>query len=300
MLIAVGIVYNLFMLKILLIFIIFSVDVYAQKLVFKRGNSFDIDRLKKDHKIIPVEVWNYEVRSFEKYNAFNLKDILDAAFGENKWRNNFALKVYTLDGYTPLIEMYKFDQRFPYLAFEKSDRSKFSTIQGHKDKIIDLNPFYLIWRENYKKKAARRRDHWPYKITGFELVKHPPFKIIPEQKVDKDIMWGYKNYLKQCIACHSINNVGGSSGGKMFKEVKIEGKTDKYLHRFISNPRSFGKKKIMPPFPRKINMRSTRIKNIVKYLRYIEKRDFKEFEKSLSKNNKSKYFELLRSLKDIK
>ena len=96
MLIAVGIVYNLFMLKILLIFIIFSVDVYAQKLVFKRGNSFDIDRLKKDHKIIPVEVWNYEVRSFEKYNAFNLKDILDAAFGENKWQNNFALKVYTL------------------------------------------------------------------------------------------------------------------------------------------------------------------------------------------------------------
>jgi len=56
----------------------------------------------------------------------------------------------------------------------------------------------------------------------------------------------------------------------------------------------------MPPFPKKINMRSTRIKNIVKYLRYIEKRDFKKFEKSLNKNIKSKYLQLLKVLKDIR
>ena len=246
-------------------------NVYSQKISFDNKISYKLSDLKSQFQIHTVEVYNYEIRTFEKYNAFSFKEILNKTYGKDNWQESFAIKALTKDSYSPIIETYKFKKRKPYLAFEKSDKSSFTTIQDYKDEVINLTPFYLIWKEDYKKDAAKRRNHWVYRLTNFYLLKSEPNALIPKESAPQGVKWGYKNYIKQCIGCHSILTIGGDSGGEMFKDIKISNRSDTYLHKFISNPRRLNKKSIMPPFPRKIDIRKERIINIVKYLRHMDK-----------------------------
>lgn len=190
---------------------------------------------------------------------------------------NKYIRFKTLDKYEPIIEIYKFTNREPYLAFQKKYSQGFN-MAFSKSKIVDLAPYFLIWVEDYKSGAARRFHHWPHKVTGVEFIKFTPLKIMPVFDAKKDVFWGYKNYVKQCIACHAINGFGGDKAGELLKD-DILAKDDKELIRYVSNPKYFNKKAKMPAFPIKIDMRTTRIKNIVKYIRYISNRDFKNFDK---------------------
>jgi len=263
------------MIKPIILLSIFSSLLFAQSISFSNDKSLSLKDLKENYQVHKIEVWNYQTRSFEKYKAFSFKKILNNIYGD-QWKNSEFIKVKTKDQYYPFIEIYKFKERKPYIAFKRIDSHSFSSIFGYKDEIVDLSPFFLIWEEDYKGKAARRRDHWPYKITGFELEKYPPVSIIPEPGVDEDIMWGYKNYLKQCLNCHQINSIGGLKGGDIFTN-KVFKQTDKEIARYILNPKSVNPKSNMSPFALKIDMRGERVKNIIKYMRYISKRNFKKF-----------------------
>ena len=285
--------------KLIVLFLsIVALSAHAQTLRFKDAKKYSLGDLKDKFKASEISVWNYDLRAHEKYMAFDFNQILDDAYGE-KWDENFAIKVHTKDKYTPIIEMYKFQKRFPYLAFKRSDGHKFTTVWDYKDKIIDLSPFFLIWKEDYKKSAAKRRNHWPFGVKSFELIKHPPVTIIPAKDAHKDVVWGYKNYLKQCIACHAIDGVGGTRGGEMFKKINIDKRQDLFLYQYISNAKKLNKKAQMPPFPLKIDIRKKRIKNIVSYLRYIRKRDFKQYRTNL-KRKKSKYTDFMKKYKSLK
>lgn len=256
------------MLKVILIFIL-SLSLKAQSLNFNNGKTLKFDDLKKNYKSHRISVYNYHIKRSEIYNGFDFKEILRDVYGDES-RNYFGIKVTTRDKYSPIIEMYKFQERRPYLAFKRADQEPFTTIKYYADKVVDLGPYYLIWEEDYKKDAARRRDHWPYKITGFTLVNEPPRSLRPGKNAAKDLHWGYKNFLKQCISCHQLNGFGGSKGGELLSSGIIKKRTDDYLMKFIDNPRKVDPKSTMDPFPTKIDIRKKRIKDIVQYLRFLQ------------------------------
>lgn len=226
--------------------------------------------LKKKYKSHRISVYNFYINRSESYYAFDFKEILRDIYGKemNKY---FGVEVSTLDKYSPIIEIYKFQERKPYLAYKRADIEPFTTIKYYKDRVIELGPFYLIWEENYKKDAARRRDHWPYKITGFSLVNEPPKRLRPKASVSEDIQWGYKNFIKQCISCHQLDGFGGKKGGELLTSSVLKRRSDSYLMKFIDNPRKMDPNSKMDPFPVKIDIRKKRITDIVKYLRYLEK-----------------------------
>lgn len=266
--------------KILIIICLFISNLIAQEIKFSNGSVIKMEELKKKFKIHEVDVFNYHIRQVETYQAFDFKEILNNVYGI-KWRENTYVNFKTLDSYEPYVETYKFKERKPYLAFAKKFSKGFNTIHDGQ-KILELAPFYLIWLEDYKGKAAKRKNHWPYRISEVGLTKYTPLKIMPGLDAEKDIFWGYKNYVKQCIACHAIDGFGGKKGESVISE-SILSKDNKTLYRYISNPQNMDQKSQMPPFPMKIGKRKIRIKNIVKYMRYISKRDFKNFGKTKKK-----------------
>jgi mono/diheme cytochrome c family protein len=256
-----------------LIFLFFIwVEASAQTIHFDNGKTFKLEELKKNYKTQRVSTYNYYINRSEAYYAFDMKKILQDVYG-NKPKEFFGIQVSTTDKYTPIIEMYKFQERNPYLAYARADQKPFTTIKAYKDRVIQLAPFYLIWEEDYKKDAAKRKNHWPYKVTGFSLVNEPPLALRPSKKDSKDIIWGYKNYIKQCIACHQLNGFGGKKGGELLSSGIIKKRSDKYLAKFIDYPRKVNPKATMDPFPLKIDIRKKRIKNIVQYLRYLQEKD---------------------------
>lgn len=285
----------------LLFLVLLSSLTFAQ--TFKiNGKELKLSELKQKFKVHTISIYNYDIKSHEKYHALQFNELMLYATGNSNWLDNFSIEVTTKDKYRPIIEMYKFKERKAYLAFERADQKNFTSISDYKENFVDLSPFYLIWDEDYKLNAAKRRNHWPYQVTGFTTLKHPPISLIPDQNVSKDILWGYKNFLKQCIACHQINEIGSDKAGELIKSTVLDRYSDKNLARYISNPRSINKNAKMPTFPEKIDIRKERIQNIVKYLRYMKKRNFQNFIDS-KKNEKikrsSSYQKFLKQLEDI-
>jgi hypothetical protein len=257
----------------LFVLILISLSSLAQTLSFDNGKTLSLKAMKEKYQVQEIEVWNPYIRKLEKYSAFDMKKILNDIYQE-KWKSVFSIYVETKDNYTPIIEVYKFKERRPYLAFAKVGEKGFDSIFSYKDKLIDLSPFYLIWIEDYKAddetKAARRHHHWPYKITKFGLLNQLPQELLPIFDTTKKIIYGYKNYLKQCISCHALKGIGGKKSFELLGSEVMK-KEDQYLHQYISNPRKINPKAKMPAFPLRIEHRTDRIKNIVKYLRYLEK-----------------------------
>lgn len=269
---------------ILVLFVGLFQSVLAKEVSFKDHGSFTLDEMKKTFKIHRVDIYNYSTRTYEKYHAFSMKELLDAKFTRRKWSKFPFIKINTTTKYAPMVEVYKFQQRDPYLAFERYDGKPFTTMSGYKDVVSELGPFYLIWKENYKEGAALRRDHWTFAITEFVLENNPPKKFNPTKEVHEDISWGYKNFIKQCIACHTIDGYGSPKDGELITSGLIDKRSDKWLLKFISDPKSVKSNSRMDPFPRKIDGRTTRMKNIIKYLRFVSSQQKKNYRKSKTKS----------------
>ncbi len=257
---------------------------FSKEVSFENKVKLSLSDLKKNYKVHKVEVYNFSTRSFEFYNAFSMKEILNTIYPDKKWRNSPYIKVLTTTGYEPMIEGYKFKERKSYLAFERSDKRPFTTMSGYRDVVSNLGPFYLIWKEDYKDKAAIRRDHWPFMITGFRLQDNPDSKFIPTNADSSNISWGYKNFIKQCVACHSIDGFGSEKDGELISNGKIDSFSDEYLMKFISDPKSVKKNSKMDPFPLKIDLRKKRIGDTIKYLRHVSLKYKNNYRKSKSKS----------------
>ncbi|WP_372655112.1 cytochrome c [Halobacteriovorax sp.] len=273
---------NLFIKNIIAMTLSLSVNANTDLTLLKNGESLhttNLQKLKDKFDVQKVTIFNPYTLKPETYNAFSMKQILSSSY-TNKWINEFAIRVTTKDGYLPIIETYKFQERKAFLAFSRADNKKFVSLTMYKEKIVDLAPYYLIWIEDKEKFPSRRKAHWPYKVTGFDLISNVPEVIVPPKDADKKIKWGYENVRKHCLSCHSIYGYGSTKVGELITNNLTKKFSDKKLRQLIHNPRSIDKKNQMPRFSPKIDMRKSRIKNIVHYLRFLEKRGSRKRVKS--------------------
>jgi len=72
-------------------------------------------------------------------------------------------------------------------------------------------PFYLVWVD--PEKSGISSEEWPYWLVGFEIKKslkseYP--KIFPN---DPKVSRGFKLFLNNCFACHTMNRQGESNIG---------------------------------------------------------------------------------------
>lgn len=216
-----------------------------------------------------VSTYNLDLKRVETFYGFSMDNIIHSFWSDVKEANNFV-EIKCHDGYVAYIEAKKFRSDKSYIAYKAKGKSKFVTIDGYQKKIIELGNFYLVWKESYKKGAAtRRRHHWPWAIKSIKIIDELPNKIKPLKSASVDINWGYLNFVKQCITCHQLNGFGGELGPDLMVIDSWKKKDDKWLLKYISDPKSINKDSKMPRFPKYIDIRDVRMRNIVLYLRHL-------------------------------
>lgn len=235
---------------------------------FSKQINLNVEELKKQYQSEDITVFNIHTKRLESYRGIPFNHILTKKFGK-KWQKSFAIKVIAKDGYEAHIETYKFLERNAYLVYERTDQKVFSAVIGASKVIVKLKPAYLTWKENYKEEAkntaAKRNHHWPFGVVAYDILDVIPPEILPYSNKE-DITWGMKNYFKQCIHCHQINGVGGTKGIDLFKNQGWKNKGKDWLKKYIDNPKNINPKSRMPVFPLDIDIRKTRINNIIDYL----------------------------------
>lgn len=226
---------------------------------------FTFSELKEKFKSHKINVFNYITQKIEIYNAFDLSLILDQVYGKNLWMNSYAIGTISTDMYAPIIQKHIYDKLKPFLAYERADGQKFENKKSYSKHSISLAPYYIIWKSpksigNLKKV----RDHWPWKINKIFIIPTEPTELIPTHK---NLNNGKMTFLNHCIACHALNNVGGTKSVDLAKTILQKKLTDKYMEDYILNPRALNPKSKMPQFPVYLDNKMEKIQELIKYLR---------------------------------
>ena len=250
--------------------LLFSAESNEREFTFMDENQkmikeFTLASFKKNFKEQDVNVYNYVSQKIEIYRAFDLSKILDHVYGRNKWRNSFALVTISTDQYAPFIQKKIYTQLRPYLAFARSDGKEFENKKSFSKGSISLAPYYIIWKSPRSTGNLKKvRDHWPWKINKLFILPNEPKELAA---TSPNFIAGKKTFLNHCIACHSINGIGGTKGGDVVKLIKTKNLTDEYLEQYILDPRiSFPKSK-MPRFPIYLDEKKVKIKEVIQYIK---------------------------------
>lgn len=258
----------------LLFILLFSTSVFADNGVIEFHTpigvkKLNLDQLKKQFVEREISTYNLDTKRIETFYGFSMDNIIHSFWSDIKEANNFV-EIECHDGYTAYIEAKKFRSDRSYISYKAKGKRKFVTIDGYQKKIVDLGTFYLIWKESYKNgEATRRRHHWPWAIKSIKIINELPNRIKPMKNASVDTNWGYLNFVKQCLTCHQLNGFGGQIGPDLLAIESLKKKDDKWLMKYISDPKSINKDSKMPRFPKYIDIRDVRIRNIVLYLRHL-------------------------------
>jgi len=98
-----------------------------------------------------------------------------------------------------------------YIAVEPAHQKWPSLKPGVNDKTA--GPFYLVWKNPKKSKIGT--EEWPFQLAGFTVKESTESRfpnIAPRSKL-AGIDRGYKIFLKNCFACHTMNREGESQLG---------------------------------------------------------------------------------------
>ncbi len=105
------------------------------------------------------------------------------------------------------------------LAQGKDDSRAYIAIENPKKpwpKLKDgrsIGPFYLIWID--PKKSNIGTEEWPFMLAGFEIKAsvEQTFPLIVPPGGSQAAARGFKVFLKNCFACHTLNGQGASQMG---------------------------------------------------------------------------------------
>lgn len=165
------------------------------------------------------------------------------------------------------------DKAIAYLAIE-DPRNKWQTLPQNK---MSAGPFRVVWLDPEKSNIVE--EQWPLMITSISIIdslqsSYP--KIFPSKKLAEDhpARKGFKVYLKNCFACHRINQQGEGDLGpdlnypmnptEYFKEHAL-----KKLIRKPMDVRTW-KGSLMPEFDRE-DLSDQEIDQLVEYLKHMSK-----------------------------
>ncbi|PWU22385.1 MAG: cytochrome C [Bdellovibrio sp.] len=102
-------------------------------------------------------------------------------------------------------------------------------------------PFYLAWLNPEKSKIGP--EEWPYQLASFSVtlpIEEQYPLIVPSAKLGSDhpIQLGFKTFLKNCFACHTMNGQGATQMGPDLNLPynPTQYLREDYLKKLIRNP----------------------------------------------------------------
>ena len=142
-------------------------------------------------------------------------------------------------------------------------------------------PFYLIWQNpEYSKVVA---DEWPFQLAQFEVKgsiasQFPQTLPDPKFASDSAVSKGYKTFMQNCFACHTMNKNGQSQLGPDLNVPMnpTEYLGAKYIEKLVRDPqdlRHWPQSK-MAAFDRK-SLPDQDLHDLISYLKHMATRKVK-------------------------
>ena len=239
-----------------------------------KASNFKLRDLQKRLPTFEVTLYNPVYKRTITYRAFKFFEVARLAKIDifKAKQISFAAR----DGYEAVLshKVLK-DYPEPWLAFEELNTANGETftLVGEGKELIDPAPFYLLWQQPDSYKAFP----WPFAVTRVTLnsKQDPYFEIMPKAKVSAQVERGFEVFKTRCMACHSINLVGGSIGPELNIPKNItEYRTMTFLKAWIKDPTSFRAKSRMANFG---VVTDKQIDDVLAYIAYMK--DYKAKEK---------------------
>ena len=265
------------------LFLLLGTSIAQAKLDLDASINFDVDgqvsiwKLKDLQKHVPayeVTLFNPVYKKTMSYRAFKFAEV--AKLAKIDIFNVQQISFIARDGYEAVLTQ-PILKRFPkpWLAFEELSTAHGETFSlvGEGKEITDPAPYYLLWQKPESYKAFP----WPFAITKITVnVKFDPyFELKPKQQTTVKILRGFEVFKTRCMACHSINLVGGSIGPELNIPKNItEYRTMTFLKAWIKDPTSFRAKSRMANFG---TVSEHQIDDVIAYIKYMK--NYKTLEK---------------------
>ena len=255
--------------KWILSLLLFSGAVNAQNLDVvtpKKTVTLPLTEMKSKLKTYTVQIDDPVYKAIKKYDAFDLKDVLQLA-GVEASADADEIVFTSVDGYTPNMPFQALKDHRALIAYqEHSTPGRFALLAHGKAKISPW-PFYVVWEEGTKAGNVP----WPYQLVKIETVdwkqKYP--LVLPTGKpATSPEMKGVALFKAECIRCLSINLQGGDLGPELNapKNVTEYWKSD-VLRAFIQDTSQFRYKDKMPSFAK---LSSDQLDELIAYLKFMK------------------------------
>jgi mono/diheme cytochrome c family protein len=185
-------------------------------LVTKTGKkTFTISELLKRKDTETVIVENDPVYPGQKMEYVALK--VTSLFDQIELDDAAVIQFKTLDGFSAPVSRQRLlnkssKESIAYIAIELPDK-KWPPMKPGKP---SAGPFYLIWMNPELSHISS--EEWSYMLAAFEVkdsleTTYP--EIFPSNKLSGDdpVTKGFRLFVKNCFACHTMNKVGASGIG---------------------------------------------------------------------------------------
>ena len=185
-------------------------------LVTKTGEkAFTVSELLKRKDVEVVVVENDPVYPGQKMEYVALK--VTSLFDQIELDDDAVIQFKTLDGFSAPVSRQRLlnkssKESIAYIAMELPDK-KWPPMKPGKP---SAGPFYLIWKNPELSHISS--EEWSYMLAAFEVkgsleTTYP--EIFPSNKLSGDdpVTKGFRLFVKNCFACHTMNKVGASGIG---------------------------------------------------------------------------------------
>jgi mono/diheme cytochrome c family protein len=113
---------------------------------------------------------------------------------------------------------------------------------GHGKEASNPGPNYIVWKNGDDREEKKKP--WPWALVALHKEEMDDTLIRPK---NPKLNAGYNLYKQHCIACHSINLVGGQVGFEMNIPKNItEYRTYEFFSSFVVAPESYRAQSKMP------------------------------------------------------
>lgn len=122
---------------------------------------------------IDLPIYNAWRDYYRTYRGYSLREFLGAVYGDD-WKKGSQLTFIAADGYRQTSKVSDlldaFDKHEGIIAYTETGKKGFTKLYN-KNKVVSLEPFYLVWSGFKRGEKAKHTDllKWPYQLVKINL-----------------------------------------------------------------------------------------------------------------------------------
>ncbi|MGE0714610.1 MAG: cytochrome c family protein [Alphaproteobacteria bacterium] len=216
------------------------------------GPPVEVEKLLAGRTPVTVTVTDPVYKKTKRFEGYRLAELLRAAWPQvDQWANEGGELVMTAsDGYAPSMNLAHALANKGVIAVRDLDQPPGDPWEPFPKgaAMITPAPYYLVWEGV---DPADPHFRWPYRLVRLSVE---PFQrrygaAAPPAGAGARAESGYRLFVQNCIACHSLNLIGGTIGPELNVPKNItEYWSANHLAAFIRDPLSYRAHSKMPSF----------------------------------------------------